>query len=213
MKTKIILSLSILITLIVCSLNQEKSNNQGELNIRIDSTSTIHEGKVDIINVESSTSGEREYLDSANYHIIRGWYVSGEKFIEHYQNKETKVDSCKEYYENGVLKKEGLMTTSSHHYIGVWMYYSDQNIIDSIVDYDSNHPISYFEAVDIAKQYSFEMPDIEITKTYSEGKMFWDVTKWIEMNDGENHQMGKTILIDSQTGKINIPEYQKYNIY
>lgn len=63
--------------------------------------------------IDSRSAGERQYFDSARFHIIRGKYVSGARFIEVCQNRITRIDNWKEYYENGNLKKIGEMITST----------------------------------------------------------------------------------------------------
>ena len=55
------------------------------------------------------TSGKRVIVDSADVHIIRRYYVSGAKYLEVYQNRTTKLDYSKKYYENGQLQVEGNM--------------------------------------------------------------------------------------------------------
>lgn len=158
------------------------------------------------------TSGDREYLDSANFSIIRGKYVSGVKFIEVYQNKLTKLDDWKEYYENGQLKEEGIMTNAHHNYIGVWKYYSSTGKLDSIVNYDKKYPISYFTALRIAEKKGFKMPDMEVTLKVDSLRTFWQIARWTE-NENHSGQTAEAILIDVETGKVIKPDYQLMSIY
>ena len=156
--------------------------------------------------------GRRNYIDSLNFSIVRGWFDNGNLFIEHITNLDTKIESSKEYYENGKLKQKGLMIYANHNYIGLWKYYSENGELDSIVDYDKKQPISYYKALEIAEKKGFVMPEIEVEKTYSKEKMFWQINRWTE-NKNESGQTAEIILIDSQTGKVSKPEYQLMSIY
>lgn len=158
------------------------------------------------------TSGDREYIDSANFRIIRGQYVSGAKFIEVYENKLTKLDSWKEYYENGQLKEEGFMTNAHHTYVGTWRYYSTTGKLDSVVDYDKKYSIPYFEALKIAETKGFKMPEVEITLTTDSAITFWLVARWTKNRD-HTGQTAEAILIDTKTGKVTKPKYQLVRIY
>lgn len=158
------------------------------------------------------TSGDREYIDSANFYIIRGKYISGEKFIEVYENKLTKLDSRKEYYKNGQLKEEGIMINAHHNYVGVWKYYSIAGKLDSLIDYDKKYPISYFDALKIAAKKGFKMPHIEVTVQVDSSKTFWQITRWKE-NESHSGQTAEAILIDTKTGKVTKPNYQLISIY
>lgn len=158
------------------------------------------------------TSGEREYVDSANFSIVRGKYISGAKFIEVYQNKLTKLDNWKEYYENGQLKEEGVMTNASHHYVGIWKYYSLTGKVDSIVDFDKKYLTSYFEATKIAETKRYKMPNMEVTLIIDKGNTFWQIARWTE-NVNQSRQMAEVILIDTNTGKVSKPQNQLINIY
>jgi hypothetical protein len=161
---------------------------------------------------QNATDGERQYYDSANFSIIKGKYLTGERFLECYQNKLTKLDSCKEYYKNGRLKEEGIMTTGNDIYIGKWKYYSPSGKIDSIINHDNKQPISYFKALRIAKTKGFQMPDMEVTQTTYQRKEYWQISRWTEKSD-RSGQTAETILIDKQTGKIIKPDYKLESTY
>ncbi|HCS21541.1 MAG TPA: hypothetical protein DIW47_13440 [Bacteroidetes bacterium] len=156
------------------------------------------------------TSGDRQYLDSAHYHIIRGKYISGAKFIESYENKRIKLVSWKEYYENGHLKKQGTMTSAIHIPIGIWTYYSSEGGVDSVVNYDRPYRVSYFKALKIAEKKGFKMPDIEIKLKTDSTFIYWEIARWT-MN--ESDATAEVILIDTETGKVTKPEYQLIGIY
>ncbi|MCW3083114.1 MAG: hypothetical protein JWP12_480 [Bacteroidetes bacterium] len=147
------------------------------------------------------TNGDRKYYDSAQYSIILGKYISGEKYIACYQNKLTKLDSWKEYYENGQLKEDGLMTNGNDIYVGTWKYYSSSGKTDSIVNYDTKYPISYFKAVKIAETKGFKMPDMEVTETCDITGNYWDITRWTE-NKEHSGQNAEFILINKITGEV-----------
>ncbi len=157
------------------------------------------------------TSGKRVFIDSADVHIIGGYYVSGAKFLEVYQNHTTKLDYRKEFYENGQLKVEGSMINIDHTYIGVWKYFSSSGNLDSIVDYDKKYPISYPNALVIAEKEGFKIPDLIIRlhceKTSGKIQLYWEATCWSEKEDKNGIIAAKTILIDVNTGKVTIPEY------
>jgi antitoxin component YwqK of YwqJK toxin-antitoxin module len=149
---------------------------------------------------EVETGGEREYYDSAHFHVIKGKYITGELFLECYENKNSKLDSWKEYYKNGKVKNEGSMTTGNHIYVGIWKYYSPNGKVDSIVNYDKKQPISYFKALKIAASKKFIIPNIEVTETTYENRNYWQITRWIENKD-HSGQTGEFIYIDKITGK------------
>ncbi|MGV3611484.1 MAG: hypothetical protein ACO1N0_11070 [Fluviicola sp.] len=155
---------------------------------------------------------EREYMDSANFHIIRGNYASGNKFMEVYENRLTKLDNWKEYYENGQLKCQGVMTTGNHIYVGIWKYYSPSGKIDSIVDHDKKYPVSYSSALRIAAKKGFKMPDMEVELQVDGSKTFWEVQRWTE-NENQDGQSAEIILINTRSGKVTKPEYQVVSVY
>ena len=132
----------------------------------------LHDSLPSFAQDTSQTNGERQYFDSAYFSIIRGNYVTGERFFECYQNKLTKLDSTREYYQNGKLKEEGIMTSSNHIYVGVWRYYSQSGGLNSVVNYDNKQPISYFKALKIAETKGFRMPDIEVDETTYKNKKY-----------------------------------------
>ena len=132
-----------------CSENQQ-SNSDGELHTIQDSLiSEDHTAK------NTSKFGESTYFDSLHFHIIRRKFKNGNTYIESITDHETKIDSWKEYYYNGLSKESGRMTTSSHHYIGKWEYYSEQGKLDSLIDFEIKEPISYFKVIKIAKNHGF----------------------------------------------------------
>lgn len=153
----------------------------------------------------SSTSGERTYTDSAHFHIIRGKYVSGNRFIEVYQNTQTKLDHWKEFYENGQLKQEGMMTSVHNNYVGEWKYFSHTGQLDSVVDYDKKYPVSYFAALKIAEKNGFKMPDIEVTLQVDNLNTYWQIARWKE-NENHGGQTADAIHIDTKTGKVTKPK-------
>ena len=84
------------------------------------------------------------------------------------------------------------MTYSNHHYIGIWKYYSESGKLDSIVDYDKMQSINYYKALEIAKKKGFNMPEIEVEKTFNEEKMYWQINRWKE-NTNESGRTAETI--------------------
>ncbi|MBO6515139.1 MAG: hypothetical protein JJ975_01135 [Bacteroidia bacterium] len=154
------------------------------------------------------TQTNRIQFDSLHYSVIRRTHPNGQRFIELVTNKRTKLDSWKEYYDNGQLKSRGLMTTSHHHPIGTWEHYASSGELDSAIDHDGKQKISYFAAVAIAQKHGFHLPAVEITTAYNGNKMYWEVTKWSE-GSTSNHLTGISILIDSETGMVQESDAQK----
>lgn len=194
------------LTLLACSNPSE--NQMGDMT---QDTCFLPSPPIDYTTVDTQrTSGDRQYLDSAHYHIIRGKYISGAKFIESYENKRIKLVSWKEYYENGHLKKQGTMTSAIHIPIGIWTYYSSEGGVDSVVNYDRPYRVSYFKALKIAEKKGFKMPDIEIKLKTDSTFIYWEIARWT-MN--ESDATAEVILIDTETGKVTKPEYQLIGIY
>jgi len=198
----------LILTLTACSNSVDKQTNGRLQDTNPQGTNTIIKETKDTLR----TNGDREYIDSANFHIIRGKYISGAKFIDVYENKLTKLDNWKAYYENGKLKEEGIMTNANHIYLGVWKYYSNAGEIDSIIDYDKKYTISYFTALKIAEKKGFKMPDMEVTLKVDSVNTFWQVAKWTE-NNNYSGQTADAILIDTKTGTVTKPDYQPLSIY
>jgi antitoxin component YwqK of YwqJK toxin-antitoxin module len=205
MKTIPIISI---LTLTACSSPTDKQASDNSKDSLVQVTSAVNYETKDTLR----TSGDREYIDSANFHIIRGKYVSGNKFIDVYENKLTKLDNWKEYYENGQLKQEGLMTNGNHIYVGIWKYYSNSGKVDSIIDYDKKYPISYYSALVIAEKKGFKMPDMEVALQVDSLNTSWQIARWTE-NENHGGQTAEAILIDTKTGKVTKPKYQLISIY
>ena len=154
----------------------------------------------------SSTNGERTYTDSAHFHIIRGKYLSGARFIEVYENKLTRLDSWKEFYENGQLKKEGVMTTSTHYLVGIWKYYSPEGKLDSLIDYDQTKTVSYRMAEKIAVKNGYILDDVDITLHQDSNKTYWEVAhRTTKASTGGDR--ATPLLIDVKTGKTELADY------
>jgi hypothetical protein len=144
----------------------------------------------------SETSGKRQYYDSAHFSIILGEYQTGERFLKCYINKETRLDYWTTYYKNGQRKEIGYMTTRNHIYVGEWKYYKENGQLDSIVNYDEIFPISYFDAIEIAKTKDF--PKSHISETTHEQKEYWQFVRW-------TNKEGEVLLVNKQTGEIVMP--------
>lgn len=198
----------LIFTLTSCSSSTDRQARDNPKDSLVQATSTNNYETRDTLR----TSGYREYLDSGNFHIIRGKYVSGNKFIDVYENKLTKLDNWKEYYENGQLKEEGIMTNAHHYYVGIWKYYSTKGKLDSTIDYNKKYPISYFDALKIAEKKGFKMPDMEVTLQVDSLNTFWQIARWAE-NEKHSEQTAEAILIDTKTGKVIKPKYQLMSIY
>ena len=158
------------------------------------------------------TSGEREYKDSSHFSITRGWYKSGAKFIEVFDNHQTRLDNWKEWYENGQLRKMGKMTNGNHIYVGIWNYYAPDGRLDSMVDYEKKYQVAYFAALKIASGQGYKMPHIEMEITDNKGKKYWQVARWHEKPD-HTGQDAEVILIDTETGAVSKPSYRLSSVY
>ena len=202
---KLIFALTTLLFL-SCNLNYNKKKEHYPISINLNPTEEIMDEEFEKIN------GERKYRDSLSFHIIEGNYKTGEKYLLVYCNKYTKLDSWKEYYPNGKLKVEGIMTTSNHLYVGKWNYYSENGLLDSSVNYDEKLDINYYEAIEIGEQRGFRLPECEVTLTSNGQDTNWQITKWRE-NVKHSGQTGVAILINSKTGKVTKPNYEIYSIY
>ena len=203
-----VLPVFIIVTLAACSSPENRSPKELLQETTASARSTIIQEPKDT----SSSDGEREYIDSANFHIIRGFYVSGAKFIEIYQDRMTRLDHWKEYHENGQLKETGVMTTGNHTHIGIWKYYAASGETDSIIDYDKKYAVPYFDALTIASEKGFNMPDIEV-KLRSDGATdFWQIVKWTG-NADRSGQTAEVIHIDARTGKVTVPTEQMLSVY
>ena len=145
------------------------------------------------------TSGDREFYDSAHYHITRGYYISGALFIIAYDNKVTKLSNRKEFYENGRLKEIGVLTMDSHIPVGTWKYYAETGKLDSVVDYNKKYPVSCMDAITIAKNRGYDMASSDITLYGENGNTYWSITQWtINGHKGD----GDVILINTANGNI-----------
>jgi hypothetical protein len=204
MKTILII---LIFTLTACSSPTDKQTSDNSKDSLFQVSDTINHETKDILR----TNGDREYIDSANFQIIRGKYVSGNKFIDVYENKLTKLDNWKEYYENGQLKAEGIMTNGNHIYVGIWKYYSNLGKVDSMIDHDKKYPISYYSALRIAEKKGFKMPDMEVTLKVDSLNTYWQIARWTE-NENHGGRTAEAILIDTRTGKVTKPKYQLISI-
>lgn len=207
MKSSFPLSLPKLLFILLIACSDPSENQMGDMT---QDTCFLPFPSIDYTTVDTQrTSGDRQYLDSAHYSIIRGKYISGAKFIESYENNLNKLVSWKEYYENGQLKEQGIMTSSIHIHVGTWNYYSSEGLLDSTIDYDKVYPISYFKALTIAEKKGYKMPDIEVCLTTDSAHTFWQIARWT----GNDDETAEVILIHTKTGKVTKPEYQLMSIY
>lgn len=149
----------------------------------------------------NDTFGLRYYCKSKNYDIIVRYHKNGKTFIEYVEDINKHLQDTKEFYDNGQLKEEGVMTAVHHDYIGTWKYYSSAGKLDSIVDYDKKYEISYFKALEIAKTKNLTLPGIEITLEIENNKTFWRVLRWKE-NKNHSGQTSEGIDINTETGKV-----------
>lgn len=176
----------------------------------MDSMFTVHQN--DTINTTPIISDRREYVDSAHFHIIRGWYTSGALYFEDYENRENNLDLWKVFYENGRLKQKGNMTNGNHIYIGKWEYYSAEGDLDSVINYDLKQTISYSQAIKIAAKHNYAQPDVDISQVNHEGTMYWQLNEW-PTSENSNVREARTILIHSETGKVTIPDYKVFSTH
>ncbi len=148
---------------------------------------------------ELVSNENRNWKDSLNFIIVRGKYKSGSRHVEVLEDKQTKLYSWKQYYPNGKLKEEGVMTKNERICIGSWKFYSDNGNLYRIVNYDTLTAIPYVTAIEIAKKYDFKMPDLDIDFVTTENKSYWQFRKWI-MKNGDG--ISSTILISTTDGNM-----------
>ena len=189
-----------LLTLTACSTSTEQTS---EITTADTSSKNAPQTNADALR----TSGERKYYDSAHFTIVRGKYISGAKFIDVYENKQTGLDSWTEYYENGQLKEEGLMTNSNHIYVGNWNYYSSTGKLDSAVNYDEKYNISYFDAVEILTKAGYKDQLADISLTTEDNITYWEITLSTKKVD----KFQDAISINASTGKLKF-EKDKFSI-
>ena len=155
------------------------------------------------INPIEDDFGKRYYLRSDRYEIIVRYHKNGAKYIEHIDDRLKRVKEIKEYYENGRLKEEGTITLPYQHFVGKRVYYSAEGKVDSVIDYDKKHLVSYTKALDIAQKAGFNRTDIDVDLKTIHHRTYWVMIKWKRMG-----QVEKVIVIDTYTGQISIPDYK-----
>lgn len=158
--------------------------------------------------ISTETMESSQYTDSAHYYIVRRSHPSGIRYLEVISNKLTKLDSYKEYHQNGKPKQQGLMTTGDHNYVGTWKYYDWNGKVESTFNYDKKYPVSYFAALKIAEKKGFKMPEMEITLAENESHTYWQITR-PKPSDSKNIQHMEILEIDVKTGKAIKPNYQQ----
>lgn len=159
--------------------------------------------------VEADVQKRKLNLDLSGHKKDTVYYneaiIEDSLFTESIKDNLINLEEWKDYYENGNLKKKGLMTIGNHIYVGKWEYYSITGELDTIIDFDENYPISYFEAIEIAKENGFVMPGIDIELTEEKSRVYWRINKWLTNELGFN--TAETILINTVTGSVTKPNY------
>ena len=152
----------------------------------------------------------REWEDSLNFIIVRSKYKSGPRHVEILEDKQTKLYYWKQYYPNGKLKEEGIMTKDERICIGRWKFYTDNGNFDRTINYDTLIAIQYIKAIEIAKKYDFKMPALDIDLVTIGNKSYWQIRKWI-MKNGDG--ISSTILISTTDGNMMKPteEVERHN--
>ena len=80
---------------------QDDFSSQIEQSIVDTTKKLLNEYEVSEVNDEF---GRRNYIDSLNFTIVRRWHDNGNPYIEYITDLNTKLESTKEFYENGNLK-------------------------------------------------------------------------------------------------------------
>ncbi|KUJ61952.1 hypothetical protein AR687_10365 [Flavobacteriaceae bacterium CRH] len=156
------------------------------------------------------SNDNRDWKDSLNFIVVRGKYISGSKHVEILQDKNTKLYHWKQFYPNGKLKEKGLITKDNRFCVGKWEYYDEGGQIDSIIDFDKKFKVSYFQAIRIAYENGFGIPESEIDIEKIDHKTYWQIRKW-NMKYGSGNST--TLLIDSKSGKIRKAENEETKYY
>lgn len=170
----------------------------------------VFKGPISSIQDTLVSTENRDWKDSLNFIIVRGKYKSGSRHVEILEDKQTKLYYWKQYYPNGKLKEEGVMTKDERICIGSWKFYSDDGSVSKAINYDTLITIAYPKAMEIAKNYDFKMPHIDVDFVTIAGKSYWQIRKWI-MKNGDG--VSSTILIDTNDGTITKPteEVERHN--
>ncbi|WP_028873235.1 hypothetical protein [Psychroserpens burtonensis] len=161
-------------------------------------------------NPEFVSIENRKAKDSLDFTVIKGKYLSGTRHVEILWKNNIKLYYWKRFYPNKKIKEKGTMTADNRICVGQWEFYSKEGKIDSIIDYDKKNKISYFKALEIAKEYDLEMPSLEIDFINKENSSFWQIRKW-NMKNGSG--TSETILIDSKKGTVQKPDNEVIKYY
>jgi antitoxin component YwqK of YwqJK toxin-antitoxin module len=145
--------------------------------------------------------GLRYYINSKNYEVFNSFFKNGMTDVEFVRNKNLQIEEEKWYYENGQIKQAGAKTYPNGIFIGQWKYFSQNGHLDSIADYDKKNKISYIQAIEIAKEQGFTLPECEVDFTAEKAKAFWTILRWTVDQD-KRGSTGQGIKIDAQTGKV-----------
>jgi hypothetical protein len=187
-----------IVLILVWSCNTTKPTSRRDL---------IYKGPISSNQNPKLVSNEnREWKDSLNFIVIRGKYISGSKHVEIIEDKLTKLYNWKQFHPNGKIKETGLITKDNRFCVGKWEYYNEDGKIDSIVDFDKKVRVSYFNAMKIAYENGYELPESEVDMEKIENKTYWQIRKWNMKNGSGN---STTLLIDFQSGKIRKAENEE----
>ena len=157
------------------------------------------------IHLDSAVAFENSF-DSANFHVSLYHYVSGAMYSAEYIDTVTGIKDLKEYYENGQLKEAGKLTEENSIRIGTWNFFGENGRVDSVVNYDTRHRVSYFMALEIADKKGYKKPGMEISQVTEHKKTYWRVDQWKDM-EGGGGEVSKSILINAESGEVSKPEY------
>ncbi len=138
----------------------------------------VQNSNYNIIHV-SDGYGKRLYIDSLHYDIVKRYYYKDSTKLWFVNYSDTKNDTTyfKEFYLNG--KPKLIKKTSNNRFIkiGCWKYYTKNGNLIKQIDHDSKFPISFDNAIEIAKKNKIPTPfETSITK---------DSLNWIIMNWNE----------------------------
>ena len=161
-------------------------------------------------NPEIISSDNRDWKDSLDLIVVRGKYISGKKHVEIFEGKFTKIYLWKQYYPNGQLREIGNMTKDRLICIGTWKYFSGSGTLDSIVNFDKKLKTPYFDAVKLAKNNGFFIPDIDVNFVEYQAKVYWQFRRW---NKQSGRAISETILIGIDDKKILYPKLEEEKFY
>jgi hypothetical protein len=119
----------------------------------------------------------------------------------------------KSFYENGMIKRKGVMFNSGDCPVGIWYNYNDAGKLTETTNHDS---LFRFQLEDLIKYLTKE--GIPLTLGIIKGGIHTEIYRVIESNKplwkvrwSIKHDLMETLTIDGNTGKVIKKEYMNYS--